>query len=160
MITFDWQTLARAVHVLSVVHWIGGLAIVTTIVLPAARRMETPEESLAVFEMFERRFAVQARWSVVLAGLSGGYMLTSSYGWHRVFEPSLWWIQLMIGVWLLFVFMLFVLEPLLLHEMFRRYALEQPKRAYDVAICLHTLAVIASVVAIGAGVLGAHGALG
>ena len=39
MIAFDWPTLARAAHVLSVVHWIGGLAVVTTIVLPAARRM-------------------------------------------------------------------------------------------------------------------------
>ena len=160
MITFDWPTLARAVHVLSVVHWIGGLAVVTTIVLPAAKRMETPQEALAAFEMFEHRFALQARWSVALAGFSGGYMFTLSYGWNRVFEPSLWWLQLMMVVWLLFALTLFVLEPLLLHEMFRRYALDQPKRAYDVAIRLHALALVASVVAIGAGVLAAHGAIG
>jgi len=159
MITFDWSALARAVHVLSVVHWIGGLAVVTTIVLPAARRMDTPQQAIAAFEMFERRFAPQARWSVALVGLSGGYMFESSYGWHRVFEPSLWWLQLMIAIWLVFALMLFALEPLLLHEMFRRYALDQPRRAFDIAIRLHLLALMASVVAIGAGVLGAHGAI-
>ena len=129
MVTFDWPTLARAVHVLAVVHWIGGLAIVTTIVLPAAKRMETPQEAFIAFDMFERRFAVQARWSVALAGASGGYMFGSSYEWHRLFELSHWWLQLMIVVWVLFALMLFVLEPLVLHEVFRRFALEHPKRA-------------------------------
>ena len=160
MITLDWPTLARAVHVLAVVHWIGGLAMVTTIVLPAARRMQTPKESLAAFETFEHKFAPQARWSVALAGLSGGYLFVSSYGWNRVLETPLWWLQLMIIVWLVFALMLFVLEPLLLHKIFRRYALDQPKRAFEIAICLHWLALVASVVAIGAGVLGAHGAIG
>lgn len=160
MNTFDWQTLARAVHVLSVVHWIGGLAIVTTIVLPAAKQMEKPQDALASFEMFERRFARQARWSVALAGISGAYMFGSSYEWHRLFESSHWWLELMIAVWLLFALMLFVLEPLLLHEMFRRFALEQPKRAYELALRLHAVALVASLFAIGAGVMGAHGAIG
>jgi uncharacterized membrane protein len=160
MFTFDWITVARAVHILSVVHWIGGLFVVTTIVLPAAKRMERPQEALAAFDRFERRFAAQARWSVALAGVSGGYMFTSSYEWHGLFIPSHWWLQLMIAVWLLFALMLFVLQPLFLHKMFRRYALENPKRAYEVAIRLHELALTASLLAIGAGVLGAHGAIG
>jgi uncharacterized membrane protein len=160
MIAFDWPTLARAVHVLSVVHWIGGLAVVTTIVLPAARLMATPEESLAAFETFERRFAAQARWSVALAGLTGIYLLASSYGWDRIFVPSLWWLHLMMAVWAAFALMLFVFEPLILHDMFRRYALHQPKRAYDIAIRLHWAGLIASLTAIAAGVLGAHGAIG
>ena len=160
MNTFDWPTLARAIHVLSVVHWIGGLAIVTTIVLPAAKQMEKPQDALASFEMFERRFAGQARWSVALAGISGAYMFGSSYEWYRLFERSHWWLQLMIAVWLLFTLMLFLLEPLLLHDMFRRFALENPKRAYEIALRLHAMALLASVVVIGAGVMGAHGAIG
>jgi uncharacterized membrane protein len=160
MNTFDWQTLARAVHVLSVVHWIGGLAIVTTIVLPAVKQMEKPQDALASFDIFERRFAKQVRWSVALAGISGAYMFGSSYEWRRLFESSHWWLQLMIAVWLLFALMLFLLEPLLLHDMFRRFALDNPKRAYQVALRLHAVALLASVVAIGAGVMGAHGAIG
>jgi hypothetical protein len=87
-------------------------------------------------------------------------MFGSSYEWHRLFEPSHWWLQLMTGVWLLFALMLFLLEPLLLHDMFRRFALVNPKRAYEIALRLHAVALIASVVAIGAGVMGAHGAIG
>jgi uncharacterized membrane protein len=33
--------LARAIHVVALVHWIGGVAFVTTIVLPSARKAPT-----------------------------------------------------------------------------------------------------------------------
>ena len=56
--------------------------------------------------------------------------------------------------------LVYLLEPLLLHDMFRRFALENPKRAYEVALRLHAVALLASVVVIGAGVMGAHGAIG
>jgi uncharacterized membrane protein len=160
ILALDSLTVARAVHVLSVVHWIGGVAAVTTIVLPMARRIKNPEWSLAMFEGFEHRFAAQARWSVALAGISGAYMFASTYGWDGMFESSLWWIRLMVAVWLVFALMLFVLEPLLLHDLFRRFILAQPEQAYGLAIRLHALALIASVVAIAAGILGAHGAVG
>ena len=58
----DAVTIARAIHVLSIVHWIGGVSVVTTIVLPNAMRLEAPQ-ALAAFESFERRFARQARIS-------------------------------------------------------------------------------------------------
>jgi len=32
--------VARALHVLALVHWIGGVAMVTTIVLPRARALD------------------------------------------------------------------------------------------------------------------------
>jgi uncharacterized membrane protein len=159
-LTWDWITAARAVHILSIVHWIGGLAVVTTIVLPNARRTGSPGSALTVFESFERRFAAQARWSVALAGASGGYMFARTYGWDGLFEPSLWWIHLMMAVWFIFVLMLFVFEPMLLHDLFRRFALKQPERAYSLAIRLHWLALAASAVAIAAGMMGAHGAIG
>ena len=42
--------LARVLHVLGVVLWIGGVAMVTTVLLPSVRRMKTPEERVAFFE--------------------------------------------------------------------------------------------------------------
>lgn len=42
----ETAALARAIHVLALVHWIGGVAIVTTIVLPAARKL--PDASAAI----------------------------------------------------------------------------------------------------------------
>jgi uncharacterized membrane protein len=155
----DWPTVARAVHVLSIMHWIGGLAVVTTIVLPAARREPTAERSIAAFESFERRFAAQARWSVFLAGLSGFYMFGSSYGWHRISDPSLWWLHLMVAVWSLFAVMLYVLEPLFLHDLFLIHARTRPKLAFDLAVRFHAVALTVSAATIAAGVLGAHGAI-
>jgi uncharacterized membrane protein len=42
----DDVTLARAIHVLAVVLWIGGVALVTTVLLPAVRRFKSPEERI------------------------------------------------------------------------------------------------------------------
>jgi uncharacterized membrane protein len=154
MMASDWPTVARVVHVLSIVHWIGGL----TVVLPAARRQPTAERSIAAFESVEHRFAPQARWSVALAGLSGIYMFGSSYSWSRMLDPSLWWLHLMVAVWFVFAIVLFVLEPLVLHELFRRHAIVKPKHTFDLAIRLHAVALIVSAGTIAAGVLGAHGA--
>jgi uncharacterized membrane protein len=72
----DDLALARAIHVLALVHWIGGVAVVTTIVLPSARAMADAKEAVAAFKEFEQRFASQARVSILLVGLSGAYMLT------------------------------------------------------------------------------------
>ena len=47
----DDLAFARAVHVLSLVHWIGGVAIVTTIVLPRARQLPSADEAVAAFEI-------------------------------------------------------------------------------------------------------------
>ena len=67
----DDLALARAIHVLAVVHWIGGIAIVTTIVLPQSRLLTDAHAAIASFETFERPFARQARVSVTLAGICG-----------------------------------------------------------------------------------------
>jgi uncharacterized membrane protein len=83
----DDLAVARAIHVLAIVHWIGGMATVTTIVLPRARLVPDPNAAIASFETFERRFAQQARISVTLTGGSGIYMLWRLAAWER-FESS------------------------------------------------------------------------
>jgi uncharacterized membrane protein len=40
----DDVTLARAIHVIAVVFWIGGVAMVTTVLLPAVRRFKSSDE--------------------------------------------------------------------------------------------------------------------
>ena len=47
---FDDIALARAIHVLALVHWIGGVAAVTTIILPRARAF-ADETRTQVFSM-------------------------------------------------------------------------------------------------------------
>jgi hypothetical protein len=67
--------------------------------------------------------------------------------------------MLMVAVWSIFSLMVFVLEPLVVHSLFHDFALRDKERAFALAILLHALALAISAVAIGAGVLGAHGAL-
>jgi uncharacterized membrane protein len=155
----DDLALARAIHVLALVHWIGGVAVVTTIVLPGARRLPNAKDAVAAFEGFEQRFASQARISILLAGLSGAYMLTKLDAWNRFRYASFWWLDLMVAVWTLFAVMVYVLEPLAIHRLFHEFALRSKDRAFAVAIGLHAVALIISAFAIGASVLGAHGGL-
>ncbi|MHB1620904.1 MAG: hypothetical protein ACYCTY_13170 [Sulfuricella sp.] len=58
--------LVRALHVIGVVLWIGGVAMVTTVLLPATRQLKSAEEQVAFFEKIESRFAWQARFTTLL----------------------------------------------------------------------------------------------
>lgn len=153
----DDLTFARVVHVLALVHWIGGVAVVTTIVLPHARALSDARAAIAAFEQFESRFAAQARISILLAGLSGFYMLDKLQAWERLLDPSFWWLNLMVVVWLMFALMVFVLEPIVVHRLFHGRALRDKESVFTLAIRLHAAALAVTGVAIAAGVFGAHG---
>ncbi|MGA2794766.1 MAG: hypothetical protein ABSE69_14800, partial [Roseiarcus sp.] len=87
----DDIALARALHVLAVVHWIGGLAFVTLIVLPLAGSRADAAEGLGLFEAVERRFAAQVRVSIPLAGAAGLWMTYRMDLWERFADPRFWW---------------------------------------------------------------------
>lgn len=155
----DGLTLARAIHVLALVHWIGGVCAVTTIVLPQARRLGGAEAAIDFFESFERAFVRQVRVSIALAGLSGLYMLHALDAWDRFRHLAFWWLDLMVAVWCVFAAMVFVIEPLFAHRKFREYAMRDAAAAFALVTRLHFVALAVSAIAIAAGVLGAHGAL-
>ncbi len=154
----DDFAIARAIHVLGLVHWIGGVAAVTTIVLPRVRSIPDPARAIAEFEAFERRFAAQARISILLVGLSGAYMLMKLDAWSMLAQAAGWWLDLMIAVWLLFATMVYGVEPLLHHRL-RALALRDKDRAFAAATIFHVIALTAAAAAIAGGVLGAAGAL-
>jgi uncharacterized membrane protein len=154
------MALARAIHVLAVTHWIGGVAVVTTIVLPRVRAMPDAQRAVAVFESFERQFAAQVRVSILLVGLSGVYMLMRLNAWDMFRDPAFWWLHLMVAVWLLFALIVYVLEPLFLHRRFHEFALSNKDRAFAAAIGFHAVLLSVAAIAILAGVMGAMGALG
>ena len=79
----EQAVIARALHILGVVLWIGGVGFVTTVLLPAVRRMKTLEERVAFFEAVERRFAWQARVSTLLVGVTGLYLVHAWKLWGR-----------------------------------------------------------------------------
>ena len=149
--------LARAVHVLCVLHWFGGVAFVTSVVLPAVSRLPEPTLRLQMFETIEQRFAGQVRLSVPLAGASGLYLAERLDAWPRFIEPGGWYLAAMAIVWLLFMVVLFVLEPLVLHDWFARRALADPNRSFALASRLHWILLVAGTATAAGGVLGAHG---
>jgi uncharacterized membrane protein len=118
--------VARALHVLAVVLWIGGVSMITTAVLPAVRRLQLGENRLRAFEAIERRFAWQARTTIILVGLTGFYMCWRLDLWGRFRDVGFWWMHAMLGVWLLFAVILFVAEPLVLTRHFRGWATAHP----------------------------------
>jgi uncharacterized membrane protein len=57
----DALIVARVLHVLGVVVWIGGVGMVTAVILPAARAFRSSDMSVEMFEAVERRFVWIAR---------------------------------------------------------------------------------------------------
>lgn len=151
--------LARALHVAAVVLWIGGVAFVTTVLLPAIRRTAKPAERLDLFERIEGRFAWQARVTTLVAGATGFLLLYWLDGWQRYQMASFWWIHAMTLVWVLFTLMLFVLEPLVLHRWFRTRAAEDPEGTFARIERMHWLLLTVSIVTLLGAVAGSHGFL-
>ena len=154
----DDVTLARIVHVLAVVLWIGGVAFVTSVLLPAVRRIKSPDERVAFFEQVERRFARQARVTTVLAGMSGFYMIERLHLWSRFSSAQFWWMHAIVAIWALFSFMLFVAEPLFAHKYLMARAAKQPDSTFLIVQVMHWLLLLASLVTLTGALAGAHGA--
>ncbi len=152
----DWGIIARIVHVLAVVVWIGGVWFVTAVVLPAMRR-KSSQDWLVEFNAIERRFALQARIAVLLVLLSGLYMLYQYDLWNRFSDTHSWWMHLMVAVWLLFAVLLFVLEPLIVHRVIDRRASAAPDKTLKLMLRFHAVMLALALLAILAAVGGAHG---
>lgn len=153
----DAWGLARALHVLGVVVWIGGVAMVTLSVLPAVQHIAGGRDALALFDEIERRFARHARWSTVIVGVSGFYMTAASGLWHRFAELQYWWMHAMVVVWAVFTLVLFVLEPLFLHAWFERRAGRDPAGTLRLIVRLHRVLLAASLVTVAGAAAGSHG---
>ena len=154
----DDLTIARALHVVGVVLWIGGVGLVTTVLLPAVRRLRAPAERYPLFEAIEGRFARQARASTLLVGVTGLYLVWTQDLWDRFLDASFWWMHAMVAVWLLFTAMLFVLEPLWLHRWFTAAAARRPEQTFRLVVVLHWLLLTVSLVTVFGAVAGSHGA--
>lgn len=149
--------VARALHVLAVVIWIGGVTMATTVVLPAVRRGDLGTDRVKAFQAIEHRFVWQARTAVILVGLTGLYMTWRLDLWDRFRSAVFWWMHAMVCLWLLFAFVLFVGEPFILQRHFRGWATEEPERAFAWLHRAHGVLVALSIVTILGAVAGSRG---
>lgn len=155
----DVSTLARAIHVVSIVHWIGGVWFVTFVVLPAIMRFAEPGRASALFEAVEHRFALQARISTALAGASGFWLAFDMEAFDRFLHPRFWWMHAMVALWAIFTMVLFLLEPLFLHRWFAERAARDPEATMRLVLRLHRILSTAALVTVAGAVLGAHGGI-
>jgi uncharacterized membrane protein len=137
--------------------WIGGVYFVTTVLIPKLRCEKDHQIRLEQFESVERRFALQAKFITVIAGLSGFYMVHFLNAWERFYYIQFWWLQLMSFVWLVFTVVLFILEPLVLHRWFHKNAETNSDRTFALLHNFHKVILTLSLVAVFGAVAGSHG---
>ncbi len=131
--------------------------MVTTVIIPAIKKMKSKEEQIETFEKIEGRFALQAKTTTLLTGLTGFYMLYSLNAWDRYFDYRFWWISAMTLVWMVFSLILYILEPFVLHRLFKKHAMEAPEKTFNFIHKAHWLLLILSLITIAGAVAGSHG---
>jgi uncharacterized membrane protein len=151
----DDFTWAKVLHVVALVPWVGGVAFVTLVLMPAIRRDCAPDLRLAAFHRFERGFAGQARLWVALAGASGLWMIYRADIWSRFLDLRYWWMHAMLLIWAIFALMLFVIEPLALHARMARSA--TPQQDYARLERMHRILLVGLTVTLAGAMAGAHG---
>lgn len=157
--SYRWFVVARALHVLAIVIWIGGIGAVTTVMFPAMRRIDSNEQRVWLFEQVERNFRPQARIAWLIVGLTGVYMLGSLGAWERFVEPHYWWMDVMVGLRAIFGLMLFIIEPLVVGPRIRCILASEPHRAIVRMEALHWVLLVLSLLVIAAVVSGIYGLL-
>ena len=145
--------IARLLHVVAVVIWIGGVALVTLVVLPAARAARDP----ALFQSVEKRFADQTRWTLMIAGLSGLYLIERLDLWVRFADTRFWWMHAMVALWVLYALALFALEPFVLRARFAERLRRDPEGAMRRMERHHWLVLALSLVTVAGAAAGSHG---
>ena len=154
---FSYFVLARTLHVIGIVIWIGGVAFVTTVLIPSIKRITDTHERLELFEQLEEKFSFQAKIATLITGLSGVFMLEIMKVWDRYLHVEYWWMHLMTIVWAIFTVVLFVLEPLFLHRWFREQAIKDSENAFLWLHRLHIVLLTLSMLAILGAMAGSHG---
>jgi uncharacterized membrane protein len=154
---YEILSLTRVVHVLAVIIWIGGVAMVTMVLIPSIRKLKSTEEQVNTFEQIEGRFAFIAKIMTVLTALSGFYMLYKLNAWNRYLDFRYWWIHAMTLIWLIFSLVLFVLEPLILHRLFKKQAAKDPAKTFRIIYRFHLILLLLSLITTAGAVAGGHG---
>ena len=154
---FDLFVLARTIHVVAIVFWIGGVAFITTVLLPTINKVVDKEQRVLLFEQLEHKFAWHAKLATLVTGVSGYYMLDFLNAWQRYQEMQYWWLHLMSFVWLIFSLVLFVLEPLFLHRWFIEQAKQDSNKSFKLLQKMHYILLSISILAVVGAVGGSHG---
>lgn len=148
--------LLIALHVLSVVIWIGGVAFVTIIVFPMIIRMESSLEKVIFFQGVEHRFAKIAKITVTIVGITGGWLLYLTGEASYLFTLNGLGPTIMLLVWAFYVLVL-LFEGRLFKVIFSGEAQRDTAKVFFRLSAFHWVVLGLSMLAVGVGVFAAHG---
>lgn len=149
--------IAKTLHILAVVIWIGGVSFVTTVLIPSLRKYSETSNKMDMFVALESKFSVQAKILTLITGITGLYMLYFLNAWERFLMLSYWWMHLMVIIWIIFFAVLFILEPLFLHEWFKKIAQENDLKSIKRLQLMHIVLLTLNILVIFFAFSGAHG---
>ena len=142
--------IALTIHVLSVVIWIGGVSFVTLVTFPMILRMDKSLEMVLMFQGVEHRFGKIAKVMVILAGLSGLYLINEK----GISGIGVW---IMIFVWVFYASLLFGLEKLMFKKLFGKPGDQTDmKKVFNILQGFHWIVLGLSFLAIAAGIYAGH----
>jgi uncharacterized membrane protein len=153
----DFFVIARILHVIGVVLWIGGVAFLALVLVPTLRTMPEPEKSFKFFAAVEGGFKRQAKIVTAVTGLSGFFMLFWLNAWDRYLDLSFWWVHLMTFIWVFFTLVLFVIEPVLIRRNIHEKAMRDPAATFKFANRMLKVLTALSLIAILGAIAGVHG---
>jgi uncharacterized membrane protein len=141
--------IAVTLHIMSVVVWIGGVTFVTLITFPMILRMDKSLEMVMMFQGTEHRFVKIAKVMVILAGLSGFYLL-----YEKGLSTA---VIIMIVIWAFYTSLLIGLEKILFAKLFGKPEDQKDtKQVFKILQIFHWVILGLSFIAIAAGVYEAH----
>ena len=157
MVGEDVFVIARILHVIGVVLWIGGVAFLALVVVPTLRNLPEMENNFKVFAAVEGRFKGQAKIITLMTGLSGFFMLFWLDAWERYLDISFWWLHLMTFIWFFFTLVLFVIEPILIKRNIHEKAIRDPAATFRFVNRMLKVLTTLSMIAILGAIAGVHG---
>ena len=148
--------LLTAIHVVTIVLWIGGGSFVTIIVFPMLLRMEGSLEKVMFFQGVEHRFAKLAKIYVAIAGVTGFLILYLNNGYSLLFTREGIGLTLMLIAWVFYVLVL-LFEKKIFLKLFSQPEKLDTSQIFFRLSAFHWFVLGISLLAVAAGVWQGHG---
>jgi putative copper export protein len=141
--------IALTIHVVSIIIWIGGVAFVTMVTFPMILRVDNSLEQVLMFQGVEHRFAGIAKVMVILAGVTGLYLINI-----KGTSIGVW---IMIFVWAFYASLLFGLEKMIFKKIFSKPSgKDDTRKVFVILQTFHWFVLGLSFLAVAAGIWAGH----
>lgn len=148
--------ILTAIHVTTIVLWIGGVSFVTIVIFPMLLEMGDSLEKVLMFQRVESVFAKQARYYAWIAGITG-FVLLYMKGMHTLlFTKATLGVSIMLVAWAFYTFVL-MFEKRIFKIVFSDAKKYDPAKIFILLSRFHWIILGVSLGAVFLGVWAGHG---